>query len=232
MKLLQSTHYQILEEARLKDLLAAYAHKDVLDIGCGQGKYLKILKDLSCNATGIDINSEQIEKLKEQGYTAYTLAEIPQDKKYDLILMAHIVEHLTPEELVNFLDTYLAMLKEDGKLIVVTPVLGARFYYDATHIRPYYPQSLWMMMGNLDTAHSFRSKFCMDLEDIYFFRDSYRLREVRAYYVKPHTPYEKICAKVCSITNYFLAYLHHFSKGKIGATASWIGLYGNKKERL
>ncbi len=238
MNILQRTHYQVLEELCLKKVLSQLlkhsTEKDVLDVGCGHGKYLRLLQKMQCNPVGVDINPKQIQALTEEGFTVYTNDNLPKDKSYDIILMAHIIEHLHPHELTEFLNTYLPLLKEHGKLIVITPVLGARFYYDSTHIRPYYPQSLWMMMGDLNTPLAYRSNYSMSLEDIYFFKDSWRLREWRSFYPTPPYKGQAFLKEVCRLCNLGLAYLHYFSGGRLGTTASWLGIYGRllKKDCL
>jgi predicted SAM-dependent methyltransferase len=46
----------------------------------------------------------------------YNVAE-----RYDSLLTAHVAEHMTKQEFINLLSTYLPLLKIGGKVIVITP---------------------------------------------------------------------------------------------------------------
>jgi len=55
---------------------------------------------------------------------------------------SHFIEHLFPKELYNLLEEVDRVLKFGGILAVSAPLLYEDFYYDLSHIRPYYPQTL------------------------------------------------------------------------------------------
>ena len=225
-RLVHNTHYQKIEEKCLARMMARFRGKDVLDVGCGHGKYMQMLEEKGCRVTGVDINPEQVASLCKAGQRAFTPEALPTDVRYDLILMAHVIEHMETEDLVAFMDRYLPLLKTDGKLIIVTPMPGDRFYYDFTHVRPYLPQSIRMMFGGIVTPSSIQAGHRMTLEDIYFFKDSWRLRNFRAFY-----PFceNRLARKGLWLCNVCLAMLHSLSGGRLGATASWLGIYGNTR---
>lgn len=226
-RLLAQAHYQRLEEKRLAHLFATrFKGKSLLDIGCGQGKYLRLLaRDCSC-MTGVDANPDQVAALRQEGFDVFTPEELPAGK-YDLLLMSHIVEHMTAGDLVQFMDRYLPMLNEGGKLILITPLPGIRFWHDYTHVRPYTPQSIGMMFGILGGPVAFRPKIKMSLEDIWFFRDSWRIRNHRLYY--PSSDRSGLGARgmqrLISLFNIACAGLHIFSGGRLGVLSSWAGIY-------
>jgi SAM-dependent methyltransferase len=227
--LLANAHYQKLEEKRLNTLFRGrFRHKRVLDLGCGHGKYLRLLRELGCPATGVDVNPDQVADLDRQGYRVFLPEDLPGNERYDVILMAHIIEHLAPEALRDFMDRHLSLLEEDGRLIILTPLPGARFYHDCTHIRPYTPQSVWMLFGGLNTPAAWRARDSFMLEDIYFFRDGWRLREQRSYYPVPGA---RAAKNAVLAANVFLAALHALSRGRLGAAASWLGVYRRAGER-
>ena len=221
----KKAHYQNFEARRLEKLFAnRYRGKSVLDIGCGQGRNFPAMDKAGCHVTGVDANAEQVAGLRAQGREVYTPENLPTGEKYDILLMSHIIEHMDARELAEFFNHYLNYLEPDGKFIVATPVLGERFYYDFTHIRPYYPQSLWMLIGGLDTAMEFKSGFKTRLEDIYFFRDAWKPRTSRAYYPVPDVPvWQKWLIDAGAVLG---SAAHIWSGGRIGALASWMGIYG------
>lgn len=227
--LLSRAHYQRLEERYLSQLFASkLSGKSVLDVGCGEGKYMRLLDSSCSRMVGVDANPHQVDGLQRAGFEAYLPESLP-PLRYDVILMSHVIEHMSAHELVGFMDRYLPLLADDGKLIVLTPLPGDRFWHDYTHVRPYTPQSLGMMFGILGAPAAFRPKVQMQLQEIRFFRDSWRIRHNRHYY--PSTlkqgaaPIAGWVRKLVSVANAALAGLHVYSGGRLGPLASWAGVY-------
>lgn len=221
---LKIAHYQALEEKRLASLFTEkFCGTKVLDLGCGAGRNFPLLQHAGCQITGIDANAGQIATLKRQGFDAQDQDWEPLQESFDVILASHIIEHMAPNELCPFMDKWLAALKNGGSLIVLTPVLGERFYYDFTHIRPYYPQSIRMMFGGIDTAKSSGCKWKMELQDIWFFRDPFRMRMTRAFY--PVSKAKGFIKAVTCAFNMSMAALWSASYGRVGRLASWLGIY-------
>ncbi|MDR3054343.1 MAG: class I SAM-dependent methyltransferase [Zoogloeaceae bacterium] len=224
-KLFSHTHYQKLEEKYLSHLFdSPFKGKSVLDIGCGDGKYLRLLRESCSSLTGVDMNPQQVEDLCRDGYEVFLPDTLPGERKYDILLMSHIIEHMQAEALVNFMDHYLPMLKEDGRLIIITPMPGTRFWYDFTHIRPYTPQSLGMMFGIINAPASLRMSNRLILEDIRFFRDRWCTRTNRHYYPLNGGIRETMILMV----NILLAGLFAISGGRLGTLASWLGTYKHR----
>ena len=106
-----------------------------LDIGCGIGRNLINLKG---NGVGIDHNSQSIEVARMKGLNVFTpeefytsLFNVP--LQFDSLLLAHVAEHMTQEEVVKLLEEYIHLLKPEGKLILITPQeIGYRD--DPTHV--------------------------------------------------------------------------------------------------
>ena len=238
--ILQKAHYQKYEYQKVAYLAKhRLAGKKILDVGCGTGKYLKLFAQYACAVTGVDMNPLQVENLRSDGYAAYLPQELPDNETFDVVFMSHVIEHLDPSSLIPFLEKYLGMLAADGRLIILSPVLGKRFYYDFSHIRPYYPQSIWMLLGDCICAASYKSSMRIALDDIYFFHDSIRLRSGvwgRYYYpcVAQHEPYWKyaLLSSVVSAFNMAFSALHLLSGGRLGVQASWMGIYRKTKDVL
>ena len=226
--LMQRAHYQRLEEKRLLKIFetTSTGGQSVLDIGCGHGKYMRLLASAGCVVSGVDVNEEQVAVLREEGWRAFTPDALPSGERYDYILMSHIIEHMPPDELVACMDRYLPFLKDDGKLIIITPFPGERFWHDFTHVRPYLPQSIRMLFGGIVAPSSSKAGHRMELEEIFFFKDSWRLRNCRAFYPSSSTSgIQRVAVWLCNV---FLALSHLASGGRVGATASWLGIYGRR----
>jgi SAM-dependent methyltransferase len=107
-----------------------------LDIGCGIGRNLL---HLAGAGVGLDHNPHSIEIGRARGLQVFTPAEFHAspfnvEARFDSLLLAHVVEHMTEREAIALLAAYLHTLKPDGKIILITPQeLGYRS--DATHVQ-------------------------------------------------------------------------------------------------
>jgi 2-polyprenyl-3-methyl-5-hydroxy-6-metoxy-1,4-benzoquinol methylase len=108
----------------------------VLDVGCGNGRNLV---SLDRSSVGVDHNPFSIQAARESGVTAYTTDEFFADHAlsapdtYDSMLVAHVIEHLTPAEAEEVVGSYLPMIKSGGRLVWITPQERG-FRSDATHV--------------------------------------------------------------------------------------------------
>lgn len=146
-------HYQTLETLRVERLLkewsaATTSPLSVLDYGMGRGKYLKLFRALNLQVSGVDINQQYIAEARSQGFEAWHESELEGiDRTFDVIYLSHLIEHLDPTQLMSLLDRLITLLSSNGRLIMISPTLGERFFYDFSHIRPYYPQSIRHAFG-------------------------------------------------------------------------------------
>jgi SAM-dependent methyltransferase len=219
-------HYQTLEYSRVDRLFRAYVESApgplrVLDFGCGRGRYLKALSSLGCEVAGVDANPDYVEEAKAAGFPAWLPdGFFEQDQaRFDVILLSHLVEHLTPEELVGLIPK-LCRLAPGGRLIIITPLHGERFWHDFSHLRPYYPQSIRHAFGQLASPLSFGGSTILELEDIYFFADPLRTRTWRSFYVK-----RGLRHRLTSALNGLFDAAWRLSGGRIGIKSSWLGVY-------
>jgi 2-polyprenyl-3-methyl-5-hydroxy-6-metoxy-1,4-benzoquinol methylase len=131
--------------------IPAFADKrDVLDIGCGRGEFLDVMKQAGVNARGIDLDGESVALCRAKGHTAEIadlfvyLADQP-DGAFDGIFAAQVVEHLPPERLPRMIELCAAKLRSGGVLVLETPnpeclaIFATHFYIDPTHTRPIPP---------------------------------------------------------------------------------------------
>jgi SAM-dependent methyltransferase len=217
------------EETELLKLISmlnlAEQHK-ILDVGCGYGRYMHLLKGQNYNVVGVDINSQIVRKNVSEGLACITIEELEStEDKYDLILMSHIIEHFSPLELLNFVDSYLDRLRENGYLIIATPLFSKYFYDDFDHVKPYHPVGIDMIFGSTSSQVKFHSKHHLELQDIWFRREPLKIHFSRGLYIPKTTRFPKI-------VNFLLACLFRISFGWIGKVDGWIGLYKKCSMRL
>ncbi len=128
----------------------------VLDLGCGRGESLALLRDHGIPARGIDSSARMVALCLERGLEAAegdlfkTLEELP-EASLGGIVSFHVIEHLPGAALDRLVRLAYRALRPGGVLILETPnplsmVVAARnFWLDPTHIRPVHPESLKLM---------------------------------------------------------------------------------------
>lgn len=128
-------------------LHAAGIKGGVLDVGCGRGEWLQVLREAGIEATGIDNNRILIRNCKELNLDvieadALAYLRSVNDQTFSVITAIHFAEHLSLPDLIRFLDEAARTLKPQGLLILETPnpenllVGSCNFYLDPTHKNP------------------------------------------------------------------------------------------------
>ncbi len=117
--------------------------KDVLEIGVGFGEFARFCRGNQINYSGIEPNTNLREKLKEEGFQVIdgSLPALPElEKKFDLVFLGHIIEHLKDYgEVLKSLESMKKVLKEQGHIILLYPEVPKvkwLFYHDYTHSYP------------------------------------------------------------------------------------------------
>lgn len=129
----------------------------VLDIGCGRGEWLQLVKSEGIEAQGVDRNRVFIEQCRAAGLNVVEndaliyLRSLP-GESLNAVTIFHLVEHLPLETLINVVDEIVRTLKRDGLLIIETPnpenlIVGSHtFYVDPTHRNPIPSQTLQFLL--------------------------------------------------------------------------------------
>jgi O-antigen chain-terminating methyltransferase len=128
----------------------------VLDLGCGRGESLALLRDQGIPARGVDSSARMVTLCRERGLDAMegdlfgTLAGV-EEASLGAVVSFHVIEHLPVGSLDRLVRLAYRALAPGGVLILETPsplsmVVAARnFWLDPTHIRPVHPESLKLM---------------------------------------------------------------------------------------
>lgn len=130
----------------------------VLDIGCGRGEWLELLKEHRYIARGVDFNRVMIEQCRELDFDVVEVEAIEylrslKANSIGAITGFHIVEHLPFNVLISLFDESLRVLRPDGVAIFETPnpenliVATCSFYTDPTHRNPIPPSTLKFLAG-------------------------------------------------------------------------------------
>jgi 2-polyprenyl-3-methyl-5-hydroxy-6-metoxy-1,4-benzoquinol methylase len=127
--------------------------REVVDIGCGRGEFLELMRGAGVATRGIDLDDESIAYCKAEGLDvekadlfAY-LDSLPRGS-VDGIFSCQVVEHLPPDRLPEFIRLASQALLPGGVIALETPnpeclaIFATHFYLDPTHTRPIPPQLL------------------------------------------------------------------------------------------
>lgn len=104
-----------------------------LDVGCGLGRNLQGL-----DGVGVDHNPAAIEVARRRGLTAFRTEDFADSDystvgRFDSLLLAHVVEHMTRAEAGELLGHYVPYLRPGGRVVVIAPQ-EAGFRSDETHV--------------------------------------------------------------------------------------------------
>ncbi len=135
-----------------------YPMLNALDLGCGRGEWLGLLKINGVVATGIDLNDamlancmeNQLDVRKQDAVSA--LKEL-EDSSLQIITGFHIAEHLPFDQLIELSKEAHRVLSPGGLFILETPnsenvhVACSTFYLDPTHTSPLPAKLLSFLFG-------------------------------------------------------------------------------------
>jgi glycosyltransferase involved in cell wall biosynthesis/GT2 family glycosyltransferase/2-polyprenyl-3-methyl-5-hydroxy-6-metoxy-1,4-benzoquinol methylase len=151
-------------EESLKQWMAPYADafcgcEDVLDIGCGPGLFLDLLKERGISGIGFDYDPEMVAICQSKDLNAKVVDAADLSEYHEAfggIHLGHIIEHMNGESMVKMLEACVIALRPGGLLFVRTPnwqnetVRNGGFWLDHTHVRPYPLPLLEKIFEDLD----------------------------------------------------------------------------------
>ena len=130
---------------------------NVVDLGCGRGEFLALLRDNGIAARGVDINEAMVEVCHGQGFDvtrtdALSYLEAQPDDSIGGLFAAQVVEHLEPQYLNALLDVSFDKLRPGAPIVLETinPACWFAFFEsyirDITHVRPLHPDTLKFLL--------------------------------------------------------------------------------------
>ena len=126
---------------------------DVLDIGCGRGEFLSLLRERGVGARGIDVNGAMVDVCRQQGLDvseadALGYLRSQPDGSLGGIFAAQVIEHLEPRYLTSLLDAAFDKLRPGAPIVLETinPACWFAFFEsyirDITHVRAIHPDTI------------------------------------------------------------------------------------------
>jgi len=136
-------------QRRYLDLLED--REPVVDIGCGRGEFLDLLRERGLEYAGIDPDPDMVARCRAKGHEIVEVADANSylekcaDDSIGAIFCAQVIEHMPYEELLRFYGLGLRKLRPGGLFILETvnphsvPALKT-FWVDPTHQHPVFPE--------------------------------------------------------------------------------------------
>ncbi|MDW8065324.1 MAG: class I SAM-dependent methyltransferase [Anaerolineae bacterium] len=128
----------------------------VLDVGCGQGEFLELLRERGISGIGIDIDAEMIRICRSKGLNV-AQADLFEylaghESDFDGVFCSNVIEHMGADKVLRFFQLVYQALRPNGIFLVATPnpesliVHLYEFWRDPTHVRLYSRSLLEFMM--------------------------------------------------------------------------------------
>lgn len=144
---------------------------DVVDLGCGRGEFLDLLREHGVRARGLDVNLEMVELCRSRGLEAahadardYLRSQA--DQSLGGIVALQVIEHLEPAYLAELVSLGYDKLRPGGRLVLETinPACWVAFFEsfirDLSHVKPIHPETLQYLLqasGFADAQIIYRS---------------------------------------------------------------------------
>lgn len=159
MSRLESDYYSYMDydptnaKASLSHYVSFFEKGPVLELACGRGEFLELLRDAGVPSEGVDLDEGMVERACALGLQvshgdAIAALERRGDNTLQGVFSAHFAEHLQPDVLEHVIAESARVLAPGGMFIAATPnaacvsVMGHDFWRDPTHIRFYEPRLL------------------------------------------------------------------------------------------
>jgi SAM-dependent methyltransferase len=137
----------------------------LLDVGCGDGRQLALMRDLGWTAEGVDFDAKAVAAARARGLHVRVGSLADQhfpDGSFDAVTLSHVIEHV--HEPLRLLQEIRRVLKPEGHLVVLTPNaagMGRRLYGAAwrgleppRHLTVFSPRSLRLLFRQAGFAEA------------------------------------------------------------------------------
>ena len=159
MSRLESDYYAFMgyDSERARDGLSHYVQffptGPVLELACGRGEFLDLLRDAGVEAAGVDLDEGMVERALARGHDV-TLGDAVEHLETRAagslggVFCAHFLEHLMPDGVQRVFAAAARALRPGASFVAAVPfagslsILGHDFWRDPTHVRFYDPMLL------------------------------------------------------------------------------------------
>lgn len=128
---------------------------NVLDLGCGRGEFLELLKEQQIGGRGVDFYPEFVEYCNSNGLSVEAgdaIEYLRKQDKVDGIFAGQLIEHLSIGQIIEICELSYEKLEEGSYIILETPnptslaIYTNAFYVDPSHQKPVHPLTMQYLL--------------------------------------------------------------------------------------
>ena len=184
-------------EERIRTLQEPYLEiigdrRPVLDVGCGRGEFLDLLRDHDIPAIGVDTDEGMVARCQAKGHDqveqadAVSWLDAAEEGSLGVVFSAQVIEHIPYEGLQRLLSSALRALQPGGLFIAETvnphaPDALKGFWLDPTHEHPLFPEVMLVLCrsAGFESAYVFHPNAGGDAEEDRFRAPAYAVVATR-----------------------------------------------------
>ena len=151
--------------------------KRTLDVGCGEGEFLKNNKELMY---GFDPNDRVVKRLVSEGYHVQsgTAEHMPYaDGEYEVVHCHNVIEHLDIGAAYTLLTESARVLRPGGLFVLSSEVVTKKFWDTFGHVKPYPPHAI-IKLFRAESREEFEGITTLDPVGLFYIGDYHRNRLV------------------------------------------------------
>lgn len=150
------------DEARIREALSRYTGHfsgtdNILDLGCGRGEFLDLLKAEGKSARGVDGSDSMLSLARQKGLDCVSgdilsFLASQDNESSGGIFSAQVIEHVEPDYLKQMVKECHRVLRPGSPIVLETinPLslfaLSRIFFLDVTHQKPIHPEYLRLLL--------------------------------------------------------------------------------------
>lgn len=139
------------------DLLGGLDFRSLIDVGCGDGRFLVEVQERfgDLRLLGIDSSGRAITLARQMSpalrYERVDIVTHPPDDRFEVATLLEVIEHVPPDILPRFLSAVAGVLEPGGYLIVTAPHVNAPLpkkhfqHFEPDRLREVLPPSLTLL---------------------------------------------------------------------------------------